>query len=88
MTSGDNKGMSRFWAYRYHIHLDGKAIDLHVACFKEMIHRSHGMLLPPIKTPLLKLTTMHGMPPRRAADGSSAMDDKQQKTPTICMGPH
>ena len=32
--------MSRFWAYRYHIHLDGKAIDLHVACFKEMIRRS------------------------------------------------
>ena len=81
-------------SYVYHcfeqdlgIHLD-KAVDLHVACFKEMIHHSHGMPLPPIKTPLLKLTTMHGMPPRRAADGSSAMDDKQQKTPTICMGPH
>ena len=76
-------------SYVYHcfeqdlgIHL-GKAVDLHVACFKEMIRRSHGMPLPPIKTPLLKLTTMHGMPPRRAADGSSAMDDKQQKTPTM-----
>ena len=76
-------------SYVYHcfeqdlgIHL-GKAVDLHVACFKEMIRRSHGMSLPPIKTPLLKLTTMHGMPPRRAADGSSAMDDKQQKTPTM-----
>ena len=41
MTSGDNKGrQSRFWAYRYHSHLDSKAVDLHVACFKEMIHRS------------------------------------------------
>ena len=38
---GDNKGRrSRFWAYRYHNHLDGKAVDLHVACFKEIIHHS------------------------------------------------
>ena len=39
-------------SYVYHcfeqdlgIHL-GKAVDLHVACFKEMIRRSHGMPLP------------------------------------------
>ena len=74
--------MSRFWAYRYHIHLDGKAVDLHVACFKEMIRRSHGMPLP---QDAIVETDNHGMPPKMttSADGSSAMDDKQQKTPTM-----
>ena len=62
MTSGDNKGrQSRFWAYRYHSHLDGKAVDLHVACFKEMIRRSHGMPLP---QDAIVETDNHGMPPR------------------------
>ena len=74
-------------SYVYHcfeqdlgIHL-GKAVDLHVACFKEMIRRSHGMPLP---QDAIVETDNHGMPPKTvAADGSSTLDDKQQKTPTM-----
>ena len=87
MTSRDNKGRrSRFWAYRYHIHLDGKVVDLHVTCFKEMIHRNHGMPLPPIKTPLLKLTTMAC--PQDEQLMAPLLWTTSSKRPQPGMGPH